>query len=531
MSESVLLRRRDVRERTIGGPQEICEAAEREIEVGFAAGGSKGRPCSGPSLDRIVEKGRLPDPGLAGDEQDAAVSAECSLDEAVDELPFSLPSEEHGSKPREIPGAMWRATSYSRPRDRAADAGRSMSGEQGGIVNGARGGLALAALVVGAVCAVGATAATGGQGYKVVGKIGKLGTGNGQFTQQLSGMATDKAGNLYVADGNNRRIQEFSATGAYKAKWQFERGLSVVDVAVGPTGDVWGTTQVNAQVRRFPAKGGAPENLSTPKSAEGIAVDADGNVYVGTTGDNIQEVVRFDKTPTGWSEAKTWARGFQWPGDVEVSPDGSIYVGDRRGSPPLIRRYDASGNLLGTIKTGHPATGGAGDPYNFGVDPDCNLWVTNGAQRRIDKLSPSGKLLGSTTSGDLVATDVAVGPKGDLYVGDINTASVIHFAEDRSKPGTANVPAKIAVKKGKATVRYTATGFACPAQVDASFTLKGAGVSGAGKAKVAVGKANSLAMTVKGPAGKTAKATFTIVLRTNGRPTTEKKSVQVSFAK
>jgi sugar lactone lactonase YvrE len=370
-----------------------------------------------------------------------------------------------------------------------------------------------------------------GQGYKVVGKIGKMGTGNGQFSQQLYGMATDKSGNLYVADGNNRRIQEFSAQGAYKQKWQFEPGVSVVDVAVGPTGDVWGTTQVNTQVRRFPAKGGAPENLTTPKSAEGIAVDADGNVYVGTTGDNINEVVRFDKTPSGWSGAQTWARGFQWPGDIEVSPDGSIYVGDRRGSPPLIRRYDTSGKLLGTIKTGHPATGGAGDPYNFGVDPDCNLWVTNGAQRKIDKLSPSGKLLASTTSGDLVATDVAVGPKGDLYVGDVNTASVIHFAEDKSKPGTANVSAKIAVKKGKATVKYTATGFACPAQVNASFTLKGAGVSGAGKATVAAGKANSLAMSVHGPAGKTVPATFTIVLKTNGRATTEKKSIKVSFAK
>ncbi len=38
-------------------------------------------------------------------------------------------------------------------------------------------------------------------------------------------------------------------------------------------------------------------------------------------------------------------------------------------------------------------------------------------------------------------------------------------------------------------------------------------------------------MSVHGPAGKTVKATFTIVLKTNGRPTTETKSVQVTFAR
>jgi hypothetical protein len=38
-------------------------------------------------------------------------------------------------------------------------------------------------------------------------------------------------------------------------------------------------------------------------------------------------------------------------------------------------------------------------------------------------------------------------------------------------------------------------------------------------------------MKVNGPAGQTVKTTFTIVLKTNGRPTTETKTVQVSFAK
>ena len=364
----------------------------------------------------------------------------------------------------------------------------------------------------------------------MVGKIGKEGTGNGQFSN-VTGLDTDSQGNVYVADGNLHRAQVFSSKGAFKAKYVIESGF-VRDVADGPTGDVWEATQVGSDVRRFPKNGGAAESFGTPKSAEGLAVDGDNNVYVATSGDEINEVVRFDKTPTGWADAKVWVPGgFQWPGDVEVSPDGTIYVLDHFGSPPPIRHFDSSGKLLSTIRTKLAATGGAGADYGIGVDPDCNLWATNGQQRRVDKFSPSGKFLGSVTSGDLLATDIAIGPTGDLFVYDINSKAVIHFAADRKKPGTANVPKAIAVKGGKATVVYTGSGFACPAEVTATAKLKGPGVSGTATTKVAAGKKTPIAMTVHGPAGKTVKATFTIVLKTNGRPTTETKSVQVTFAR
>lgn len=390
-------------------------------------------------------------------------------------------------------------------------------------------------LVAFAMGAVGATAgrqAQAGPSYKVVGKIGKEGTGNGQFSANSYGVATDKAGDVYVADANNRRIQAFSAKGAYKAKYVFAPGEFLLDVAVGPTGDVWGSTQVGSQVRRFPKGGGASENLGTPKSAEGIAVDADGNVYVSSNGDNIHIVVRFDKTPTGWAGARTWVGGgLQEPGDVEVSADGSIYVADRRGSPPTIKRYDASGKLLGTIKTKQPATAGAGALYGIGVDPDCNVWATNTSQRRVDRFTPSGKLLQSVTSGDLVSTDVAVGPTGDLYVFDVNTRSVIHFAENRAKPATAAVPGTITVVNGKAKVRFALPGVACPAQVAATATLAGKGIAGRLTTTVGAGKFTNLEIPVRGPAGKTVPATFKIVLKTNGRPTTQIRKVKVSFSK
>jgi sugar lactone lactonase YvrE len=403
----------------------------------------------------------------------------------------------------------------------------------GRILSGRRLGVVIAMLALLAICAAGAmgarqqTQATG-SAYKVVGHFGKEGTANGQFSTIVNGLATDTSGNVYVADGNNHRIQAFSSQGGFKTKLAFDQSEPTFDVAAGASGDVWGTTQVGAQVRRFPGGGGAPENLSTPKSAEGIAVDADGNVYVSTNGDSTHSVVRFQKTAAGWGAATMWVGGgLQEPGDVEASADGSIYVADRRGSPPNVKRYDASGKLLKSIRTGLQATAGAGAQYGIAVDPDCNLWMTNIPQRRVERYSPSGKLLGTATSGDMVAPDLALGPKGDLYVFDINTRSVVHFAEDRSKPGAATVLGQVVVSKGVAKISYSLPGVSCPAQITATASLAGKGISGRTAVTVAAGNTTVITIPVKASRGKKT-ATFKIVLQTNGRTTTETRRVVVS---
>ena len=380
-------------------------------------------------------------------------------------------------------------------------------------------GAAIAALVVAATCVVGATAAgLAGPAYKVAGKWGGNGAGPGKFSA-ARGLAVDKAGNVYAADADNHRVQMFSPTGAFRKQWPLDAGVTVPDVAVGPGGEVWAATQVNATVVQL---GGGGE-ITTPKSAEGVAVDADGNVYVSTIGDNIRAVVRYDKAAS-FAEAKRLG-GMQDPGDIEVSPDGTIYVGDRRGSPPSVKRFDSNGKLLKSIRLQMPATAGAGAQFGIGVDPDCNLWVTNPGQRNVMKYSPSGKLLGTATSGDMVGLDVVVGPRGDVYVFDQNgPASIVRLTEDRSKPAAAPVGGSVTVANGVAKVKYTLGGVACPAQVAATASLSGA-VNGKASVKVAAGKSTVLSIPAKGSSGK---AQFKIVLKTNGRPTTQVATVNVT---
>jgi sugar lactone lactonase YvrE len=354
-----------------------------------------------------------------------------------------------------------------------------------------------------------------------------VGTTPGKFGGTSLGLAVDKAGTVYVADSNANRFQSFSSKGAFKKLYAVSTGGTTPDVAIAPDGDMWGTTQVNAQVLRYPKSGGAPEAFATPKSADGIGVDADGNVYVSTSGDAIAGVVRFAKTATGWEPAKMWATGFQWPGDVEVSPDGTIYVADLKGAPPNVKRFDANGKLLKKINMKMPATAGAGVTLGIGVDLDCNLWTVNNGERNVMLYSPAGKLLATATSGDMLATDIAVGPTGDLYLFDIyGPSSVVRFALDSSKPATAAVPAKIVVSKGKAVVKYAATGIACPAEIDATASLTGKGISGKASVKIAAGK--TTAITIPMAKAASGPATFKIVLKTNGRPTTQTRAVTLS---
>ena len=103
---------------------------------------------------------------------------------------------------------------------------------------------------------------------------------------------------------------------------------------------------------------------------------------------------------------------------------------------------------------------------------------------------------------------------------------IVHFAEDRSKPAAALVPARLTAAHKVVKVAYALTGVACPAVLDATASLTGKGIAGKAVVKVAAGKTTTitipLAKAASGP------ATFTIVLKTNGRPTTQTRAVSLT---
>ena len=382
-------------------------------------------------------------------------------------------------------------------------------------MSGRRISMIVAALVVGATLVAGAMAA--GQGYKQVGKWGKVGTGNGQFGNGVFGLATSKGGNVYAADTSNNRIQVFTAKGGFVDKFGALGGgngqfSGPSDVAIAPDGSVFVADYSNNRVQKLSAGGGF--QLAIPASQPtAVGVDAEGNLYVAEL---EGKVTRFDRA-SNYAPGTSW-RGAARGGDLEVSADGSIYVSDTGGL--RVARYSSEGKAMGSIR------GGLSNPIGIGVDLDCNVWVGNISARRIAKFSPGGKMLATAASPDLVAQDIAVGRGGDVYAFDGSSRAMIRFAEDRSKPATANVPGTITVAGGTAKIAYTLSGVACPTEVGATATLTGAGISG--KAAGLKLKAGKNTITMKLSKAASGKATFKIVLKTNGRPTTETKSVTVN---
>ena len=128
---------------------------------------------------------------------------------------------------------------------------------------------------------------------------GKLGAGPGEFDQPHS-MAMDSKGRLFVGDRNNNRIQIFDQDGKFIAEWkQFSRPsgvyigkndiLYVADSeseSVSRNHDGWkrGIRIGNAKDGKLLAFIPDPEarkrpEFTTTSAAEGVAADAQGNVY------------------------------------------------------------------------------------------------------------------------------------------------------------------------------------------------------------------------------------------------------------
>ena len=132
---------------------------------------------------------------------------------------------------------------------------------------------------------------------------GHHGPAQGEFNEP-HGLAMDSVGRLYVADRANSRIQIFDQDGAFIAEWkQFGRpsGVTIRDDVIY-VADTQSSDKVNAPFRPGVRIGSVKDGKVTafigasgPKAetAEGVAVDKDGNVFGGfSTGNDVKKFVK-----------------------------------------------------------------------------------------------------------------------------------------------------------------------------------------------------------------------------------------------
>lgn len=230
-----------------------------------------------------------------------------------------------------------------------------------------------------------------------------------------SGVAVDRQGNIYIADTRNHRIVRITPS------------LSVATFAGSVTGTP-GIVDGTGTAARF-------------NSPHGVAVDADGNVYVADTSNHrIRRITPSGVVTTlagsidGYNDATGLDARFSFPYDVAVDTAGNVLVADAGNH--RIRRITPS-RVVTTVagSTSGFANGtGAAARFNFprgvAVHPDGTIIVGDSFNNRVRRVTSTGvvtTIAGSTfgfANGVGAAArfespwGVAVDPAGNIYVSD-----------------------------------------------------------------------------------------------------------------
>ena len=289
-------------------------------------------------------------------------------------------------------------------------------------------------------------------------KWGQTGSGDGDF-QLPAGIGADGAGNVFVVDVNNSRVQLFDSSGAFVRKWAIS--------ALGGDDDGLGHFYtVSSSVFEFDATGTQLTSWSAgAATAQAIAADGAGNLYVADSGNN--RVSKFDPSGTlvaRWGSAGSGNGQFSAPRGIAADEAGNVYVSDFNNN--RVEKFDSHGAYV-TQWTGFSG------PRALAVDGTGAVYLSNATANQILKLDPvSGATLaswGSAGTGDgqfNAPRGLSVDPAGNVYVSDSGNNRVQKFG-----------PAALAFTEGDAPLTVD-PGLAV-ADVD-STQLSGAAVTIAG---------------------------------------------------
>ncbi|SDF54020.1 NHL repeat-containing protein [Cellulophaga baltica] len=252
------------------------------------------------------------------------------------------------------------------------------------------------------------------------------GTGTAASFNSPNGIAVDATGNVYVADTGNHKIRKITTSGAVTTfagsgtrSGTDANGIAAsfnrpVGLAVDVTGNIYVADSFNQKIRKITPAGavttlaGSGSTGSTDAMAlestfshpRGIAVDADGNVYVADTNNyKIRKIAITGEVTTlagsgsfGRADGTATTATFQYPSDLAVDADGNVYVADHYNH--LIRKITTTGIVTtwagATTSGSTDATGTEASfyyPHGITIDTAGNIYVADSNNNKIRKIT------------------------------------------------------------------------------------------------------------------------------------------------
>lgn len=255
---------------------------------------------------------------------------------------------------------------------------------------------------------------------------GSAGSGNGEF-RAPRGVVTDALGNLYVADSANNRIEKFGPDGRFVARFGRHGGDGTASTVRGEFND-----------------------------PRGLAIDPDGNLWVADHGNNRVQKLGPDGRflavigrNGGDGSAGVAAAQFKQPRGVAVDRAGNLFVADKNNH--RIQKFGPTGQFI-RVWGRHGGDGSAGQgsgefntPYSVAVDPAGSVYVADTFNFRVQKFTPQGAFLGrfgrhggdgsaGSGAGEFRAPyGVASDCRGNVYVTDEGNDRIERFGDPASK--------------------------------------------------------------------------------------------------
>jgi tripartite motif-containing protein 71 len=266
---------------------------------------------------------------------------------------------------------------------------------------------------------------------------GTLGTADGQFDGPL-GIATDRSGNVYVADTRNNRVQKFSSTGTFITKWAGggpgNEFFQPSGVATDSVGNVY-VAEGNNRIQKFNSSGGFITKWGTTGSGNGqfsapfgVATDPSGNVYVADRGNSrIQKFSSTGAFITKWGTSGSGNGQFTDVRNVATDPAGNVYTTETQTGSPRVQKFSSTGAFITKWGSGGSADGAFSSPRGIATDSAGSVYVVDTGNQRIQKFTSSGGFITKFGFVPQFASGVAVDRLGSVYV----TETLLGAAENR----------------------------------------------------------------------------------------------------